>query len=117
MLDAKAREVKPRDVVKAVLDSFKRGEELFGVKVRAILCCMTWLCSAAEILGLCQEFKNEGVVGMDIAGNECEDDNGKLFGFSAEHKTSFQQAKKLGIHRTVHAGENGPASYVKTVSL
>ena len=29
----------------------------------------------------------------------------------------FQEAKKLGVHRTVHAGENGPAENVKVVSL
>jgi adenosine deaminase len=67
-----------------------------------------------EVLQLCEEFKNEGVVGIDIAGNEnaiASLGGGELF--NAEDKAIFAEAKRLGIHRTVHAGEDGPASNVK----
>jgi hypothetical protein len=36
--------------------------------------------------------------------------------YTAEEKAIFVEAKKLGIHRTVHAGEGGPASNVIVVS-
>ena len=37
--------------------------------------------------------------------------------YTAAEKAIFVEAKKLGIHRTVHAGEGGPAKNVIVVSL
>ncbi|XP_074607454.1 adenosine deaminase-like isoform X3 [Acropora palmata] len=78
--------VSPRDVVQAVIRGLKRGERDFGVKARSILCCMRdkpgW---SLEILSLCQEFSKDGVVGMDLAGDDsCEkilDMNGHVQAF------------------------------------
>ena len=36
--------------------------------------------------------------------------------YSKDEKNIFVEAKKLGIHRTVHAGEGGPAANVISVS-
>jgi hypothetical protein len=36
--------------------------------------------------------------------------------YTAGEKAIFVEAKNLGIHRTVHAGEGGPAANVITVS-
>jgi hypothetical protein len=35
--------------------------------------------------------------------------------YTSEEKAIFVKAKNLGIHRTVHAGEDGPASNVVIV--
>ena len=37
--------------------------------------------------------------------------------YTPAEKAIFVEAKKLGIHRTVHAGEGGPAKNVIVVSL
>ena len=37
--------------------------------------------------------------------------------YTPAEKGIFVEAKKLGIHRTVHAGEGGPAANVIAVSL
>ncbi|XP_052240483.1 adenosine deaminase-like isoform X2 [Dreissena polymorpha] len=101
----------PRDVVLAVNEALERGMKDFGVTVRSILCCMThqpeW---APEVLALCDEFRDQGVVGIDLAGMEFEP------GTPAEEcaiKKVFKKAEKCGIHRTVHAGESGTARAVK----
>ena len=80
-----------------------------------ILCCLSGVPQfSKEILELCQEFKNEGVVGIDIAGDEnAISSMGKSEVFSDFDKQIFREAKNLGIHRTVHAGEDGPADNVK----
>ena len=36
--------------------------------------------------------------------------------YSKDEKNIFVEAKKFGIHRTVHAGEGGPAANVIAVS-
>ena len=80
-------------MVEAVLRGFKRGEEEFGVVVRVLLCCIRFLLVAKQttlastkffcwkcimirglpqfsedVLRLCVKYKDQGVVGMDIAG-------------------------------------------------
>lgn len=96
--------VSPRDVIQAVQRGFARGEKEFGTKVRHILCSIKSTGWTNEVVTLAQEFHSY-VVGIDIAGNEsdCSDDD----------VAAFQRAKELGIHRTVHAGEAGPAANVK----
>jgi len=85
------------------------------VRARAILCCLNGLSQfSQEILDLCREFKNEGVVGIDIAGDEgaiTTLGGGELY--TEFEKSIFVEAKRLGINRTVHAGEDGPSEIVK----
>lgn len=102
--------VSPRDVVQAVCRGLHRGERDFGVKVRSILCCMRpepeW---SLEILSLCKEFSSDGVVGIDLAGDEILGEIPAMKG----HINAFKEARQLKIHRTVHAGEAAPAASVK----
>ena len=64
-------EVKPVHVIQTVIDTFKEGEEKYGVKARVILCCIIGMPPemAQENLELCKKFQGEGVVGIDIAGD------------------------------------------------
>jgi len=114
MLSDKIPEVTAKNVVEVVLAGFKEGEDKFGLKARAILCCISGLPQfSQDILDLCKEFRNDGVVGIDIAGNEgAISENGSEV-FTAFDKSIFEEAKKLGINRTVHAGEDGPSDNVK----
>ena len=67
-----------------------------------------------EILQLCQDFKNEGVVAIDIAGDENAIASvGSSEVFNDFDKAIFHEAKNLAIHRTIHAGEDGPSDNVK----
>ena len=104
-------DVKPEHVVQTVCDTFKEGEEKFGVKARVILCCIIGMPPeiALEVLQLAKQFQGEGVVGIDIAGDEAT-----IVGdmYNDTEKQVFAEAKQLGIHRTVHAGEDGPAEHV-----
>lgn len=111
MLCPKSPEVTTKDIIKAVLEGFKEGEAKYCIKARLILCCIRGRADECmEVLNLCEMFRNEGVVGMDIAGDEASiAESGSV----DKEIAAFTEAKKLGIHRTVHAGEAAPASSVK----
>lgn len=55
------------EVVRAVNRGHTRGEAAFHVKVRSILCMLVGMNTALEILQLCKNFQNEGVVAIDMA--------------------------------------------------
>ncbi len=85
-------EVTPDEVVRVVLEGLREGEAsnkirveggpsrgespLFSLggdtfQVRLILCCINGLPQfSKDILRLCEKYRNEGVVGIDIAGSE-----------------------------------------------
>jgi adenosine deaminase len=64
---------------------------------------------AEEVVKLALERQKDGIVGLDLAGNEAD--------FSAlPFAGIFQDAKKAGLHITVHAGEwNGAANVVEAI--
>merc|ERR1712127_295461 len=102
------------DVVEAVLAGFQKGEQEYGVTARALLCCIRGLPQFSEdILRLCVKYQHRGVVGIDIAGDEegLRPEDPDMFEPSTYQV--FQKAKELGINRTVHAGEVGPAKCVQ----
>jgi adenosine deaminase len=97
----------PEAVVERALEGLRKGEERFGVRARAILCCMRhrpdW---SEEVVRLAAKYRDRGVVGIDIAGDETH------FG-AAPHARAFEMARDLGLARTAHAGEAGPAENVR----
>ncbi|CAG2170852.1 unnamed protein product [Oppiella nova] len=103
----------PKQVIESVLKGLKRGEQEFGVYSSLILSCMTqfpeW---DKEVLELVQQFRDKGVVGIDIAGPENRHST-VTHSFNEDVINTFTKAKELGIHRTVHAGEVGPAVNVE----
>ena len=58
------------------------------------------------VVDLAKQFMSQGVVGVDIAGDE-------LLPLDPRHIAGFQAARELGLHVTVHAAESGPASNVQ----
>lgn len=65
------KDISPVQIVEAVNRGFYRGEKDFKIICRTILCCIRgkpeW---SSQILELCVQFKDKGVVGIDIAGDE-----------------------------------------------
>lgn len=97
--------VTPEDVVRAVSRGLKRGETDFSIKARMILCTIKghsgW---SSDVVRMATEMKAEGVVAIDIAGDESV--------YSDEERAAFETAFSRGIHRTIHAGEQGPPTNV-----
>ncbi|KAG8193011.1 hypothetical protein JTE90_028131 [Oedothorax gibbosus] len=97
-----------REVCHSVSKGLARGGSDFNLTVRSILCCFRanpeW---CDEIVDLCMEFRDYGVVGMDVAGDE------SIGPFDPLTVSAFKRAAEAGIHRTAHAGEAGPASNVQ----
>ncbi|KAL1020620.1 hypothetical protein UPYG_G00002520, partial [Umbra pygmaea] len=105
----KEGELSPGDVVHLVNQGLAEGEKAFKIKARSILCCMRHMPSwSMEVLELCKKYKEDGVVAIDLAGDEsfkCD--------ANSAHRLAYEEAVRCGIRRTVHAGEIGPASVVK----
>lgn len=65
---------------------------------------------AEEVFNLIKANRQNGVVAIDIAGNESLTE---IFKYTPEEASIFRAAKAEGIHRTAHAAEIGPASNVQ----
>nr|ACO11046.1 Adenosine deaminase [Caligus rogercresseyi] len=106
--------VSSEDILKAVLRGFKKAETEFGIKIRTILACIQGAeVFDQEILDFCTKYKDEGVVGIDHAGDEAQKPNAEGRYRNSSVITVFQEAKRRGIHRTAHAGESGPPGSIE----
>jgi len=61
---------------------------------------------AEQVAWLAAEHIEDGIVGLDLAGNEAEFKYEPFYGI-------FKEAKQSGLHVTIHAGEWGDALHVK----
>ena len=87
-------------VVESVLKGLERGKKDFSVEYGLILCAMRHQEGAVslEIAELAVAFRNRGVVGFDIAGDE--------FGHPPKrHIEAFQYIRNRNFNITIHAGE------------
>ncbi|XP_045911135.1 adenosine deaminase [Micropterus dolomieu] len=102
-------DLSPDMVVQLVNEGLSEGERAFNIKARSILCCMrdkpSW---SMDVVELCKKYCDKGVVAIDLAGDESL--NCKA---NPEHRNAYEEAVRCGVHRTVHAGEVGPALVVK----
>jgi len=86
------------EVVKAMLDGFRRGAAGTDLTIYLILSAMRTAARSLEIAELAVRWRDEGVVGFDIAGAEA--------GFPpTEHLDAFQYVQRANFHTTIHAGE------------
>lgn len=103
----------PNEVANSILKGFNRAQNLYPIKVNLILCVMRHLPCKDNmyVINLAKELKSKGVVGIDLAGNEAD--------FPASiFKELFDNAKKLGIPFTIHAGEAcGPERVWEAIDL
>ncbi|XP_026187283.1 adenosine deaminase [Mastacembelus armatus] len=105
----KEGDVSPEDVVHLVNQGLSEGERAFNIKARSILCCMRHMPNwSMDVMELCKKYHHQGVVAIDLAGDESLNCVA-----NPEHRKAYEEAVRCGIHRTVHAGEVGPASVVK----
>jgi adenosine deaminase len=91
------------EVVEAVNEGFREGERLVResghrIRVGALLTAMRHAARALEIAELANRYRDNGVVGFDIAGAEA--------GFPpTRHLDAFEYLKRENNHFTIHAGE------------
>ncbi len=90
-------------VVEAVRDGFAAGEEQAGkdgrpIVVRQLLTAMRHQARSREIAELVVRYRDEGVLGFDIAGAEA--------GYPpTRHLDAFEYLQRENAHFTIHAGE------------
>ncbi len=96
------------DVIDWVVASARQAAQEFGIKVKLIASVNRHESPelAEQVAWLAVEHQDDGIVGMDLAGNEAEYKTEPFFGV-------FKEAKQSGLHLSIHAGEWGPAENVK----
>lgn len=94
-------------VLEAVTEGVQSGSALYGTKIGLILCALRDYPAEANIpvIDLAHRWKDRGVVGVDIAGDEA----GHAL---APNYPTFQRAHDLGLNVTAHAGEAAGAQSV-----
>ena len=98
----------PEAVVEAVLEAGREAEARTGISHRFILCTLRshTHTDSMRVVKLVERYRNVGVGGFDIAGNEA--------GFALRtHLPAFEYAYEHGIPVTMHAGEARGAESVR----
>lgn len=86
------------DVMEAVLTGLERGKRDFGVGYGVILCALRNMKNSLEIAELAINYRQQNVVGFDLAGEEG--------GYPPKkHIEAFQFIKRENFSITIHAGE------------
>lgn len=92
------RELHWDDVVNAVLNGLERGKAAFGVEYGLIICAMRNMHLSQEMAELAVDFRDRGVIGFDLAGEEG--------GFPPKkHIDAFHYIQRENFNITIHAGE------------
>lgn len=85
-------------IVAAVLKGLERGKKDFGVPFGLIICAMRNMSASLEMAELAVDFRQRGVVGFDLAGEEG--------GYPPKkHIEAFHYIQRQNFNITVHAGE------------
>lgn len=97
-----------RKVLEAVLDGMKEGERMTGIRWQVISCAMRHHMPEQNqmMLETAREYLGQGICAVDLAGDEASCPV-KSF------RTLFEEAKRLEMPFTIHAGECGSAANVQ----
>uniref|UniRef100_A0A4W6D3N6 Adenosine deaminase n=1 Tax=Lates calcarifer TaxID=8187 RepID=A0A4W6D3N6_LATCA len=91
-------DLSPDEVVRLVNEGLKEGERAFNITARSILCCMRHMPSwSMDVVELCKKYRHEGVVAIDLAGDEslnCE--------ANSEHRQAYEAVEVLKAERVGH---------------
>src|ERR1700722_14148963 len=88
----------PQQVVSAVLKGLDRGRKDFGGSSGLIICAMRKMDVSLEMAELAVDFRERGVVGFDLAGEEG--------GYPPKkHVDAFHYIQRENFNITIHAGE------------
>jgi adenosine deaminase len=87
-----------QQVVSAVLKGLERGRKSFGISSGLIICAMRNMDVSLEMAELAVDFRERGVVGFDLAGEEG--------GYPPKkHMEAFHYIQRQNFNITIHAGE------------
>jgi len=87
-----------QQVVSAVLKGLERGKKDFGISAGLIICAMRNMDVSLEMAELAVDFRERGVVGFDLAGEEG--------GYPPKkHVDAFHYIQRQNFNITIHAGE------------
>ena len=87
-----------QQVVSAVLKGMERGRKDFGISSGLIICAMRNMDVSLDMAELAVDFRQRGVVGFDLAGEEG--------GYPPKkHVEAFHYIQRQNFNITVHAGE------------
>jgi adenosine deaminase len=87
-----------QQVVSAVLRGLERGRKNFGIASGVIICAMRNMDVSLEMAELAVDFRERGVVGFDLAGEEG--------GYPPKkHVAAFHYIQRENFNITIHAGE------------
>jgi adenosine deaminase len=87
-----------QQVISAVLRGLERGRKDFGISSGLILCAMRNMDVSLEMAELAVDFRERGVVGFDLAGEEG--------GYPPKkHVDAFHYIQRQNFNITIHAGE------------
>lgn len=87
-----------QQVVSAVLKGLERGRKDFGISSGLIICAMRNMDVSLEMAELAVDFRERGVVGFDLAGEEGGHPPKK-------HVDAFHYIQRQNFNITIHAGE------------
>ena len=88
----------PQQVVSAVLKGLERGRRDFGISSGLIICAMRNMDASLDMAELAVDFRQRGVVGFDLAGEEG--------GYPPKkHIEAFHYIQRQNFNITIHAGE------------
>src|SRR3954453_9702716 len=88
----------PDEVVQAILRGFARGEQETGIRMGFIVTAMRQFARSVEIAELAIRYRDQGVVGFDVAGPEA--------GYPpTRYLDAFNLIHQANFHVTIHAGE------------
>jgi len=86
------------EIVAAVLRGLEKGKKDFGVEYGLIVCAMRNMNLSQEMAELAVDFRERGVIGFDLAGEEG--------GFPPKkHVDAFHYIQRENFNITIHAGE------------
>ena len=86
------------EIVSAVLRGLEKGKKDFGVEYGLIICAMRNMQLSQEMAELAIDFRERGVVGFDLAGEEG--------GYPPKkHVAAFHYIQRENFNITIHAGE------------
>src|SRR5271167_3044393 len=92
------KELTHQQIVSAVLKGLERGRKDFGIASGLIICAMRNRHESLEMAELAIDFRERGVVGFDLAGEEG--------GYPAKkHVDAFHYIQRENFNITIHAGE------------
>ena len=96
------------DVIDWVIVSTREAAEKYNVNVKLIASVNRHESAelAEQVAWLAADHIKDGLVALDLAGNEAEFPTKPFHGI-------FKEARQSGLHVTIHAGEWGPAQHIR----